>query len=47
MCYHHDDLHQVVKRKKPWENRKAKVLWAMKEAEDSGEEYYDPIHSEW
>ena len=37
-------MHQTLKSKKPKENRKAKVQWAMKEAKDRGEEHYDPNH---
>ena len=44
MYYHHKNLHQAVKSKKPGDNKKARALWAMKEATDRKEDYYDPNH---
>ena len=40
-CTTHKDLHHAVKSKKSGENKKAKVLWAMNEAKDRGEDYHD------
>ena len=42
--YHCKDLHQAVKSNTFGESKKAKVLWAMKEAEDRGVDYYDMNH---
>ena len=38
MYYHCKNLHQAVKCEKSEENKKAKMLWAMKEAQDRGVE---------
>ena len=32
--------------KKPQEAQKAKALWKMKAAKDTGEEHYDPMREE-
>ena len=34
----HKELHQAVKSKKSHENKKARVLWALKEAKEKGME---------
>ena len=44
MCHHHKGLHQAVQSKKSGENRKAKVLWAMKEVKDRVLDYQDTNH---
>ena len=38
------DLHQAMKSKKSGENKKAKVLWTLKEAKDGGVDFYDAGH---
>ena len=38
------DLHQTVRSNKPWENKKAKVLWAWNEAKDRGVDLCDTNH---
>ena len=44
MYYRYKDLHQAVKSKRSGENKKAKVLWALKEAKDGGVDFYDASH---
>ena len=41
MYYQYNDLRQAVKSKKSGENKKAKVLRAMKEVKDKGVDYHD------
>ena len=41
MYYQYKDLHQAVKSKKSGENKKANVLWSMKEAKDKGANFFD------
>ena len=42
--YQYKDLHQAVKSKKSVENKKAKVLWALKEAKDKVVHFHDAGH---
>ena len=45
MYYRYKDLHQAVKNARHREdNKKAKVLWAVKEAKDRGVDFYDASH---
>ena len=44
MYYRYKDLHQAMKSKKSGENKKAKVLWALKAANDGGVDFYDAGH---
>ena len=39
MYYQYKDLHQAVESKKSGENKKAKVLWALKDAKDKGVDF--------
>ena len=41
VCYRYKDLHRAVKSKKSEENKKAKVLRALKEANDRGVDFCD------
>ena len=36
------EMSRAVEVRKPQEAQKARALWKMKAAKDSGEEYYDP-----
>ena len=44
MYHRYKDLHQALKRKKSGKNKKAKVLWALKEAKDKAVDFYDAGH---
>ena len=46
-CTYHDrGMSQTAGARKPSESQKAKALWAMKAAKDSGEDSYDSAHEE-
>ena len=38
--FHHREMSNATKAKKPSESQKAKALWAMKAAKDREEEFY-------
>ena len=45
LCYHYRELIQPAGAQKPSESTRAKAVWTMKAASDSGE-FYDPAHKE-
>ena len=42
LCDSYKEMSRAVGVKKPQGAQKAKALWKLKAAKDSGEEYYDP-----
>ena len=42
LCDHYKEMSRAAGVKKPNESQKARALWRMKAARDSGEDFYDP-----
>ena len=46
LYHYYSEMNKAAGAKKPCESQKAKALWAMKAAQDRGDEFYDSARKE-